>query len=104
MLRRLAVASLAVAALLPGADAAPATTDTAFGDPLDTVQDIVGVGHPATNFIVLCSSVTIRGNHCRGAKIPSVSARYGRPQTTRSYPVFVPEAGEIQLLTTTGPS
>ncbi len=42
MLRGLAVASLAVAALLAGADAALATTDTTFGDPLDTVQDIVG--------------------------------------------------------------
>ena len=42
MLRGLAVASLAAAALLAGADAALATTDTTFGTPLDTVQDIVG--------------------------------------------------------------
>ena len=43
MLRGLAAASLAVAALLAGADAALATSDTTFGDPLDTVEDIVGV-------------------------------------------------------------
>ena len=42
MLRGLAVASLAVAAVLAGADAAWATTDTTFGDPLDTVEGIVG--------------------------------------------------------------
>ena len=42
MLRGLAVASLAAAALLAGADAALATTDTTFGSPLDTVEGIVG--------------------------------------------------------------
>ena len=41
-LRRVAVAGVAVAAVLAGADAAFATTDTTFGSPLDTVQDIVG--------------------------------------------------------------
>ena len=42
MLRGLAVASLAAAALLAGADAALATTDTTFDTPLDTVENIVG--------------------------------------------------------------
>ena len=41
-LRTVAVAALAVAAVLAGPDAALATTDTTFGDPLGTVQDIVG--------------------------------------------------------------
>ena len=41
-LRIAAVAALAVAAVLTGTDAALATTDTTFGTPLDTVQDIVG--------------------------------------------------------------
>ena len=42
MLRRFVLAGLGVAAVIAGADAALATTDTTFGDPLDTVQDIVG--------------------------------------------------------------
>ena len=42
MLRGLAVASLAVAAVLAGADAALAISNITFGDPLDTVEDIVG--------------------------------------------------------------
>ena len=42
MLREHVVVSLAAAALLAGAEAAPATSDTAFGDPLDTLEDIVG--------------------------------------------------------------
>ena len=42
MLRGLAVASLAVATLLAGAEAAQATSDTTFGDPLDTMENIVG--------------------------------------------------------------
>ena len=42
MLRGLAVASLAAAALLAGMDGALASTDTTFGDPLDTVEGIVG--------------------------------------------------------------
>ena len=41
MLRGLAVASLAGAILLAGADAALATSDTTFGDPLDTMENIV---------------------------------------------------------------
>ena len=41
-LRGIAMAGLAVATVLAGTDAALATTDTTFGDPLDTVQDIVG--------------------------------------------------------------
>ena len=41
-LGRVAVASLAVAAILGGPEVALATSDTTFGDPLDTVQDIVG--------------------------------------------------------------
>ena len=41
-LGRVALASLAVAAVLAGPEVALATTDTIFGDPLDTVQDIVG--------------------------------------------------------------
>ena len=41
-LRTAAVAAFAVAAVLAGPDAALATTDTTFGSPLDTVQDIVG--------------------------------------------------------------
>ena len=41
-LGRVALASLAVAAVLAGPEVALATTDTTFGDPLDTVQDIVG--------------------------------------------------------------
>ena len=36
------VAALAAVAVLCGADSALATTDTTFGDPLDTVEDIVG--------------------------------------------------------------
>ena len=36
------LALVAAAALLAVPDAALATTDTTFGDPLDTVQDIVG--------------------------------------------------------------
>ena len=35
-------AAVAAGAVLAGADIAFATTDTTFGDPLDTVQDIVG--------------------------------------------------------------
>ena len=41
-LGRVALATLAVAAVLAGPEVALATTDTTFGDPLDTVQDIVG--------------------------------------------------------------
>ena len=41
-LGRVAVAALAVAAVLAAPDMALATSDTTFGDPLDTVQDIVG--------------------------------------------------------------
>ena len=41
-LRCAAVATLAAAAVLAGADAALATSDTTFGDPLDTVEGIVG--------------------------------------------------------------
>ena len=41
-LGRVALASLAIAAVLAGPEVALATTDTTFGDPLDTVQDIVG--------------------------------------------------------------
>ena len=41
-LGRVAVASLAVAAVLAGPEIALATTDTTFGSPLDTVEDIVG--------------------------------------------------------------
>ena len=41
-LRAAAVAALAAAAVLAGPDIALATSDTTFGDPLDTVQDIVG--------------------------------------------------------------
>ena len=37
-----AVAGLAVAAMLAAPELAYATTDTTFGDPLDTVKDIVG--------------------------------------------------------------
>ena len=41
-LRGLGLAGLAAAALLAAPEVALATTDTTFGDPLDTVQDIVG--------------------------------------------------------------
>ena len=41
-LRVIAVAVLAATALLAGPEAALATSDTTFGDPLDTVEDIVG--------------------------------------------------------------
>ena len=41
-LRIAAAAGLAVAAMLSGTDAAFATTDTTFGTPLDTVENIVG--------------------------------------------------------------
>ena len=41
-LGRVALASLAAAAVLAGPEIALATTDNTFGDPLDTVQDIVG--------------------------------------------------------------
>ena len=41
-LRIAAAAALAAAAVLGGAELAQATTDTTFGDPLDTVKDIVG--------------------------------------------------------------
>ena len=41
-IRTAAVATVALAALLAGADAALATTDTTFGSPLDTVEGIVG--------------------------------------------------------------
>jgi len=41
-LRRAAPATLAVAALLAGPEIALATSDTTFGSPLDTVEDIVG--------------------------------------------------------------
>ena len=37
-----ALTVIAAAALLAGPDLALATTDTTFGDPLDTVEDIVG--------------------------------------------------------------
>ncbi len=42
VLRAAALAGLALAAVLAGADVALATTDTTFGDPLDTVEGIVG--------------------------------------------------------------
>ena len=42
MLRGLAVASQAVASVLSGAGAALATSDTTFGDPLETVEGTVG--------------------------------------------------------------
>ena len=42
VLRAGALAGLAAAAALALPEAAPATSDTTFGDPLDTVQDIVG--------------------------------------------------------------
>ena len=38
----LALVALGAAALVLGVDTALATSDTTFGDPLDTVQDIVG--------------------------------------------------------------
>ena len=41
-LRHAAPAAIAVAAVLAGPEIALATTDTTFGTPLDTVQDIVG--------------------------------------------------------------
>jgi len=41
-LRGVAAAGLAVAALLAGTDAALATSDTTFGTPLTTVENIVG--------------------------------------------------------------
>ena len=41
-LRGAAPAALAAAAVLAGPDAALATTDTTFGSPLSTVEDIVG--------------------------------------------------------------
>ena len=41
-LRGLAVAGLAVAAALAAPELALASTDTTFGDPLDTVEGIVG--------------------------------------------------------------
>ena len=41
-LGRVAAASLAIAAVLGGPEAALATSDTTFGDPLTTVQNIVG--------------------------------------------------------------
>ena len=41
-LRIAALAALAAAAVLAGTDAALATTDTTFGTPLDTVENIVG--------------------------------------------------------------
>ncbi len=41
-LRTAATVVLAAAAVLAGPEVALATTDTTFGDPLDTVQDIVG--------------------------------------------------------------
>ncbi len=40
--RGAAVLAFAAAVVLVGADAALATTDTTFGDPLDTVEGIVG--------------------------------------------------------------
>ena len=40
--RAAALTVIAAAALLAGPDLALATTDTTFGDPLDTVEDIVG--------------------------------------------------------------
>ena len=42
MLRGLAVAAIALTALLAAPEAALATSDTTFGTPLDTVEDIVG--------------------------------------------------------------
>ncbi len=41
-LRIAAVTSFALAAMVAAPELAHATTDTTFGDPLDTVQDIVG--------------------------------------------------------------
>ena len=42
VLRTAATVVLAAVAVLAGSEVALATTDTTFGDPLDTVQDIVG--------------------------------------------------------------
>ena len=42
LLRPLAAAGIAVAAALAAPDLALATSDTTFGDPLDTVEGIVG--------------------------------------------------------------
>ena len=41
-MRGVAVMALAAAAMVAGPDFALATTDTTFGDPLDTVEGIVG--------------------------------------------------------------
>ncbi len=41
-MRGIAVMAFAMAALLAGPEIALATTDTTFGDPLDTVEGIVG--------------------------------------------------------------
>ncbi len=41
-MRGVAVMALAMASVLAGPDVALATTDTTFGDPLDTVEGIVG--------------------------------------------------------------
>ncbi len=41
-MRGVAVMALAMAAVLAGPEIALATTDTTFGDPLDTVEGIVG--------------------------------------------------------------
>ncbi len=53
---------------------------------------------------VLCSSVRIRGDPCGGPKSRFFSVCYGGAPTVGAYPVFVPEAGEFQLLSMTGPS
>jgi len=50
---------------------------------------------------VLWSSVGIRGNSCQSEKSHVYSASYGSAYTTGRYPVFVPEAGEFHLLSTT---
>ena len=53
---------------------------------------------------VLYESVKIHGTACGSAKRDTFSTCCGSTPTAGPYSVFVPEAGEYKLLTTTGPS
>ena len=83
-LRIAATAALAAGTVLAGPEVALATTDTTFGDPLDTVQDIVGGtgGQLAAALAVgaaLVGSVSIGFQYCpppdRRAKLTPLEAR-----------------------------
>ena len=66
------LALVAAAALLAVPEVALATTDTTFGDPLDTVQDIVG-GTCGQLAAALAVGVALVGSVLRGPPVGATS-------------------------------